>query len=75
MHGVLLSRTRALQELGFVFDAEEAEWDRWFNQLMLVDPTKPLPLASGDDFLLINWWVSSLQASDAHLVTCSIWAV
>ena len=50
------SRVAALQELGFVFVADEAEWERWYNELKRGGgDAHPLPLASGDNLLLTNW--------------------
>ena len=56
-----LSSVRAdqLLELGFVFDEENAEWLRWYNEIKKFSEEQghcnPIPLASGADFLLINW--------------------
>ena len=48
-----------MQELDFEFDLERAEWMRWFNQLVefkgIHGHCNPMPLAAGDDFLLLNW--------------------
>ena len=47
------------QAAGFEFDAEAAEWLRWFNEIAAVQAAaghcSPAPLASGADFLLLNW--------------------
>ena len=50
------SRVAALLEVGFVFIADEAEWERWYNELKSAGgDAHPLPLASGDNLLLTNW--------------------
>jgi hypothetical protein len=49
----------ALEEIGFEFKAETAEWTRWYNELKGFEEVhghcSPVPLASGADFLLLNW--------------------
>ena len=49
----------ALKGIGFEFKAETAEWMRWYNELKGFEEIhghcSPVPLASGADFLLLNW--------------------
>jgi hypothetical protein len=52
-------RAAALAAAGFEFDAERAEWLRWFNQIAAFQAERghcsPDPLSAGSDFLLLNW--------------------
>ncbi|PNW71343.1 hypothetical protein CHLRE_16g650350v5 [Chlamydomonas reinhardtii] len=52
-------RHTALAALGFEFDADEAEWVRWFNQLTAfrreAGHASPMPLVTGADMYLSNW--------------------
>ncbi len=52
-------KVSALESLGFAFDAEAAEWQRWFTHLCTFREEyghcSPMPLAAGIDFYLINW--------------------
>lgn len=52
-------RLNCLQELGFEFDVEQAEWLRWFNELRVYQQTSgesnPVPLSGSSSFLLFNW--------------------
>ena len=44
---------------GFVFHADDAEWQRWYAELLLFKDSNghcnPMPLATGTDMYLINW--------------------
>lgn len=55
------ARLAALQSLGFLFDGDEAEWVRWYRCLLAFKATtghaSPMPLVTGADMYLINWWV------------------
>ena len=59
MTSVHVNRRAALEDLGFEFIAECAEWERWYTELQMAvtkdGETHPLPLNSGADFLLLNW--------------------
>ncbi|KXZ54089.1 hypothetical protein GPECTOR_5g194 [Gonium pectorale] len=52
-------RLEQLSELGFIFDADEAEWVRWFRDLVTFKEAtghaSPMPLVTGADMYLINW--------------------
>ncbi len=52
-------RLSKLQRDGFVFLADEAEWQRWYGELLLFKDSNghcnPMPLATGADMYLINW--------------------
>ncbi|KAG2451940.1 hypothetical protein HYH02_003714 [Chlamydomonas schloesseri] len=52
-------RHTALVGLGFEFDADEAEWVRWYRQLTAFRAdsghASPMPLVTGGDMYLINW--------------------
>ncbi|KAG2486701.1 hypothetical protein HYH03_014630 [Edaphochlamys debaryana] len=52
-------RRTQLEGLGFVFDADEAEWLRWFADLLAFKAetghASPMPLVTGADMYLINW--------------------
>lgn len=52
-------RSVTLELAGFELNVEEAEWSRWFSQLRQFHTAEGhsgvSPLASGDDFLMINW--------------------
>ncbi|GLI69488.1 hypothetical protein VaNZ11_014121 [Volvox africanus] len=52
-------RLAQLTSLGFHFDADEAEWCRWFSELLefkgLTGHASPMPLVTGCDMYLINW--------------------
>lgn len=48
-------RTRALEQAGFDFDAERAEWQRWMNELRRQQGGEAPPLASGTAIQLTNW--------------------
>ncbi|GIL74822.1 hypothetical protein Vretimale_2411 [Volvox reticuliferus] len=52
-------RLGQLTALGFHFDGEEAEWCRWFSELLefkrLTGHASPMPLVTGCDMYLINW--------------------
>ncbi|KAG2441616.1 hypothetical protein HXX76_003236 [Chlamydomonas incerta] len=53
------ARHTALAALGFEFDADEAEWVRWYNQLTAfrreAGHASPMPLVTGADMYLSNW--------------------
>lgn len=53
------NRAGQLQDLGFEFDDEKAEWLRWYNEIKSFagqhGHCNPVSLASGSDFLLNNW--------------------
>ena len=57
-----ICRATQLLELGFQFDAEAAEWQRWFNHLAGFQAghghCNPSPLASSTDLVLLNWCAS-----------------
>lgn len=58
--GALASaREEALSALGFEWDADDAEWLRWFLDLArfkeVAGHASPMAMATGADFYLINW--------------------
>ncbi|EFJ46741.1 hypothetical protein VOLCADRAFT_92838 [Volvox carteri f. nagariensis] len=54
-----VERLEQLSALGFHFDADEAEWCRWFSELASFSAStghaSPMPLVTGCDMYLINW--------------------
>lgn len=57
-------RHRCLAEAGFEFDADQAEWMRWYKELASYSNSQgggsaadssPAPLTHGVDLYLINW--------------------
>lgn len=53
-------RVAVLVGIGFEFDAAQAEWQRWYNELAQQQTSGAPPLASGTAFLLTNWYVCVL---------------
>lgn len=53
-------KTQALVDVGFEFNAERAEWQRWFNELQRQQGAEAPPLASGTAIQLTNWYVTVL---------------
>lgn len=53
-------RQRALEELGFEFDGEAAEWMRWYAELRDSSQSSMYGSGQGATFYLHNWWAPSL---------------
>ncbi len=49
-------RVFVLKGIGLEFDAERAEWQRWFNELAQQQAGEVSPLASGTALYLTNWY-------------------
>lgn len=66
-------RSAILELAGFELGAEDAEWSRWFSQLKEFHAAEGhsgiSPLASGDDFLLINWCSVQRIAKRSHMLS------
>ena len=55
-----MPRQRALQDLGFEWEAERAEWLRWFRELQASSDDAMLGTGRGADFYLYNWCTALL---------------
>ncbi len=75
-------RLAALQSLGFLFDGDEAEWVRWYRCLLAFKAAtghaSPMPLVTGADMYLINWWVAARAVAGRcvgrlYMAQCSFW--
>ncbi|GMH40003.1 hypothetical protein BSKO_07907 [Bryopsis sp. KO-2023] len=53
------SKRKLLEQVGFEFDRDDAEWMRWYTELKAYQrdtgAVTPMALASGMNFFLINW--------------------
>ncbi|KAF5827981.1 hypothetical protein DUNSADRAFT_18433 [Dunaliella salina] len=53
------TRLQCLVDAGFEFDADQAEWTRWYKELEAYQKAQgnatPVPLTMGVDLYLINW--------------------
>ena len=61
-HGVSVwARQRALEDLGLEFDAEAAEWMRWYAELRDSSQSSMYGSGQGATFYLHNWWAPCLN--------------
>lgn len=62
-----------LQALGFEFNEDEADWQRWYSELQAFKADKghcnPDPLATGVDLCLYNWCAVQRVARRTRVLT------
>lgn len=61
------ARAQALVNIGFDFDAERAEWQRWLNELQRQQGSEAPPLASGTAIQLTNWCAHAVVTHEAYI--------
>lgn len=63
-------RYAALCALSFEWDADEAEWSRWYAALRMNNGLPPSALVTSQDIYLSNWWVQ-LAGGCVGMLACS----